>query len=317
MTANGHADDVWFAVWASGASEGSPAEILGAKAKLKMTVDVVRGGMKLRIKGQILVHNGNVYAKLDSIDGGYQDVFMSFKAMFGQNVWLRIPLTDAMFASELNEVMMPDVAAEAEAFTMTHTKTKSGNTYTLSLTPDAAVEMSDMLRTMLNAQQTGVSDDFFPFRDLANESLDMTMKVDTNAQDQYQSSTFSLEWMGGNAKMSMTGKAQRQSSPVYVEVPKNAWTMEDVEKHYNELMGIPSYEEEDWTVPMMDEGMTEDGASFDSVDTDEWWQPVEDANTPSYSDDCWNPDVSPLKKLQMQRSGECPVEDYNNRSFRR
>lgn len=314
ITAKGHADDVWFAVWASGASEGSVRNLMSSKGKVKFTFDIVRGGMKIRAKAQLLVQGGNVYVKLDSIDGGYQDVFMTFKAMFGQNVWLKLPLDDAMFASELNQAMMPDVAAEAAAFNMTHTKTKGGHTYTLTLTPEAAVEMSDMLREALGAQNAGTSDDFFPFRDLANESLDMSMKVDTNNQDVYQHSSFTLHWMGGNAEITMNGTAQRQSTPVYVEVPKNAWTMEDVEKHYNELMGVPSYEE-DWTTPTTDEGMTEDGATFDSVDTNEWWQPVDDSTT--YSEECWNPEISPLKKLQMQRSGECPIEDYNNRTFRR
>ncbi len=325
VTAKGHVDQTWFAIWANGAAEGLKSDMMTGKMKMSMTVDVVYNDFKMRAKGQVLMKDGMVYAKLDSITGAYSDLFMTFNAAFGQKLWLQIPMDPSMLEMHAGMTGMGTPEEANEMFSMTHTKFGAGHKYVLTMRPEYSQQFSDLMRDALGAQAVGQSDDFFPFRDLAYDNADFTVKVDTNAQDQFQYSSFDMHWKAGNAELTMTGNSQRQATTVYVETPKNVWTMEELEKHYNELMGIPSYEEEmmeweteegtEWEMPVEEDMM--EGSDFDTVDSDEWWEPATDGSTQYYSDECWNPELDPLKKLMMQRSGECPVEDTNNRTFRR
>ena len=96
-------------------------------------------------------------------------------------------------------------------------------------------------------------------------------------------------------------------------------TIEQVGQHVDTLMGtemLPTEMPMDNTMmtppssasspmDMMLQPSTNNGSSFDSVD-----------QQPTTSEDCSSPDLSPLQKLDMQKSGTCPVTRYYNRSFR-
>ncbi|HRH94020.1 MAG TPA: hypothetical protein PKV72_05830 [Candidatus Peribacteria bacterium] len=317
LTMKGHADQTWFTVWASGSAEGNQTEMMKMKLKSKMTVDVVHGDMKLRVKGQITMRDGSLYAKLDSVDGKYSDEFMSFSTLFGQKLWLKVPMEEAMM--EMQNGMMGMAASSADErnqmFTMEHAAFKGGHKYTLKMHPEAMGELSQSLREALGARPDGTSDDFFPFEDLADDTADLTVTVDTNSQDKFQDSKFQMDWKAGSSELSMTGTSQRTSA-VAVETPKTFWTLDELSKHFQKLSGMPSFEE-DMMMPVDDSGSMMEG-DYNSTDTDlgasdEWWQPVD---VPSDNPDCYDPDIDALKKLTMQRSGECPVTKLYNRSFR-
>lgn len=318
VTIKGHKDTTWFTVWANGSSEGSQTDLMHAKLKTKMTMDIVQGDMKVRVKGQITMKEGSLFAKLDSVDGGYSDEFMSFSALFGQKLWLKIPMEDSLM--EMQSAMMGlDPAMNADQqnqmFTLEHTKFKSGHKYTLKMLPEFMEQITQTLRDELGAQSID-SDDFFPFRELANDNADFSMTVDTNTQDQFLSSKFNFEWKAGDTAISANGSSQVQAGGVYVETPKTFWTMDDLTKHFEKISGMPSTDDMILPIDETDGMYDEYNPDDETGSTDEWWQPSTDGETQYYSDDCWNPDLAPLKKLQMQRTGECPVEDINNRTYR-
>ncbi len=317
-TIKGHKDTTWFTVWVNGSSEGVQSDLMHAKLKTKMTVDIVQGDMKVRLKGQIVMKDGSVYAKLDSIDGAYNDEFMSFSALFGQKLWLKIPMDEAMMEMQAAMLGM-DSSMTADQrndmFTLEHTLFKAGHKYTLKMQPEFMDQFTQTLRDELGAQSID-SDDFFPFRELANDNADFVVTVDTNVQDKFLDSKFTFSWKAGDTEISANGTSQVQSGGVAVETPKNFWTLDDLTKHFEKLSGMPSTD--DMILPIDEtDGMYDEYSPEDEMGaTDEWWQPSTDGETQYYSDDCWNPDLAPLKKLQMQRTGECPVEDINNRTYR-
>lgn len=320
ITAKGHAQDTWFAIWASGAAEGTKADLNAAKMHMNMTMDIVHGDMKVRAKGQIMMNKGQLYAKLDSMDGKYADAFMTFNALFGQKVWLQLPVDAEMMQMQMDPAMGMNGDEDA-MYALTSTKFKGGYKYTLTMQPIYMDQLNESFREMMGTPR-GTSDDFFPFRELANDNADFSLTVDTNAKDEFQHSSFNLSWGGGDTELMVTGSSQRQAGAVHVETPKNVWTIQDLEDHYNKLMGMPTGDEmmpvDETGGEMMEPGMTGGSSSFDTIDGttgDEWWQPVD--NMQSEDPACSDPDLSPLKKLEMQRLGECPVVRTNNSTFRR
>lgn len=261
ITAHGAREGTYVSVWANGSAQG---EGLMMNMTTKATVDIVQGDMKIRAKAELMATGGMLYARLTSVDSSYLSDFGSFSAMLKQRQWIMVPMDEAMLNEVTGGMSLTGMAEmNADAFRIQATPGKSGGTiYSVTLNPDYAANIAMMLREMLG-DETPVSSDFFPWRELA-EGLHFDMTVFTDANDKFVSSTFSLSQSSIVSSFSVSG-SEKAVGTVTVTAPKNALT---IDQFINSLSGMPSdLEIFDMPVPADEPDMMEwEDTSFDSID---------------------------------------------------
>ncbi len=307
VTAHAMSDGTYVSVWANGAEQGTDPSTMTMTTKA--TVDIVKGKLKIRAKAEIMAVNGMLYARLTSFDGTYQNAFASLSAMLKQQVWVSMPLDEAM----LDEItggnglhMTSGDPSQAEhMFQMQSKAGKNGTTvYTLSLTQDYAVTVAQLIREMLNDESSS-SDDFFPWRQLA-EGMRFESTIVTDAKDAFISSAFSLSTASTTSSLSITGTEKRLGAALNVKAPAGALTMDQALASFSDLEQdvpgsmMPTVPEEMMEPP----SMMEVEATFDSVDEE---------TTPAYSADCNDPSLTAQQLFTLQRGGFCPTTKRSTR----
>lgn len=313
VTAHAMSDGTYISVWASGTGQGrNPATM---KATTKATVDVVKGKLKIRAKAELLATDGVLYARLVSLDGSYMNAFASVSGMLKQQLWVSMPLDEAMLESLTggNGLNMTSSMDPSEADHMFHMQSKAGKNggtvYTLSLTQDFAVTLAQLIREMLN-DNSSASDDFFPWRQLA-EGMRFESTIVTDAKDAFVSSAFSLSTSSNTSSLTINGTEKRLGGSLAVKAPANAVTMDQALASFadleNDVPGSMMPEEimMQPTMPSVDvDSMVNEDATFDSVD---------EATTPTYTADCNDPSLSPQQLFTLQRGGFCPTAKKSTR----
>ena len=272
---HGHAEDVYFSVWASGSQAGTFMHP-DAKAKWKATIDVVQGAMKVRAKVQLRMFQNTVYFKLDSIDGSVDDLLGTFSWELLQKPWARMALDDGTMTdmptmeSFMGDPMMLEMLNGF--FDVTEDRFPGGKAYTL--TPSMS---------------------FLAHMDMPpGARLDLKIRVNTTNDGipNYAGITAIVEDPSEGLSMTLTAETQRSGDQVYVEVPKDAMSWEEMEWHLDSLMGggapmfpsFPMMDGEAWMPDVSDMPM-EDDWNDEMESQPEWWMPGMDAKADEY----WDP----------------------------
>lgn len=312
LEAHAHTNGAYISVWLSGNTKGG--DVLTMDMSAKATVDVVLGGLKIRTKADVIIVGDTLYVRLSSFDGTYENAFASFSTLIKQKLWIRMPVEEAML-SEMTGGTPLSVGYSydpTETNTMFHMQTSAGKNgttvYSLSLAPEYAPTLAMMIRELLN-DQSPASDDFFPWRQLA-EGLRYDGTVVLNANGGLVSSNFSLNTTSESSSLSVSGKMTPASS-FTVSAPANSVTTDELMLMFNDINtageddvmyeDTMDYMEEDSMSPAVDLDLND--STFDEID---------ESNNRN-STDCTDPELSPLKLLDLQRSGVCPVEKTTTR----
>lgn len=312
LTAHAHTNGTYVSVWLNGSGEGS--DPMSMQMSAKATVDVVHGALKIRTKAEVMIVGDMLYARMTSMDGTYQNAFASISGMLKQKQWIRMPVEEAMISEMTGGTPLSvgydyDPAQTDGMFVMQTSAGKNGTTvHSLSLSPDYAPQLAMMIREILN-DQSPASDDFFPWRQLA-EGLRYEGQVITNASGKLVSSWFELSTSSTTSSLSVSGKAS-PAGKITLSAPANSITVDEAMMMFGDLNDDMAMEEEyEYESDMMpvetedDMLFLEDGTTFDFVD---------DATSSFPSADCSDPDMTPGKLLDLQRSGVCPVQKATTR----
>lgn len=306
MTVHGASQGTYVTLWANGASEGITPDT--TKLRSTATLDVVQGDMKMRAKGEVLVADNMLYAKLNSVNGTLSNTFGSFVLSGYQKQWLSLPFSEGV-SPLLSQVVALDIAsidaANADTmYTLQHTMSNGINVYSLNLSLDYAPKLSQSLREMLGDTQP-TSSDFFPWRELA-EGIHYALVIRTDAQDRFLSSDLTLSTSGTSSTYNATVTEKALNGMVSVSVPKNVINVA-------ELMGM--------VFPSGESMMMNDLPAVDDMMMDTSHQMVDEsvpATEPSlhfYGVDsaCTDSSLDALTLVSLQRSGVCPVEKISTR----
>ncbi len=311
MSVHSQQKSTYVSVWANGASEGTTPEAM--KLRTNATVDVVQGDMKVRAKGEVLVLDGSLFLKLNALQGNYTSAFGSFAINGYQKQWLTIPFNGEI-SPLLSESVTLDLgsidAGNADAmYTLQHVMSNGINIYTLNLAPDYAPELALKLRSMLGDTEP-VSNDFFPWRELA-EGIHYELIIRTDSKDRFLSSTLTLNTGTKDANYSATISEKAMAGSMSISRPAKAVNIEEVLG-----MVLPSNfaDDMDTSSVMEENSLAEDGATFDSVET-EVSTPTETMSN-EVDPACVDPSLTALSLLSLQRSGVCPVGKISTRFVR-
>lgn len=301
-------NETYVSIWANGSMQGiNPSDM---QLTTKATVDVVSGDMKIRAKGEVMVVDGMIYLKLSSVDGSMSSDVATVSGKLVQHKWVKMPFDATGIDITQNPAFSltdADLSNPENTFAMTSAVTSNGGTtYTLSLKPDAAAQLALAIREMLN-DTSSVSDDFFPWRDLA-EGMHFEMVVKTDSKDVFAGTTYTMSTRGKQSSFELSG-SEKPTAALSLKAPTNAVSISELEMMFSSdvpsylgepMMDDESMDEESMEPTMDEEPMTWDTGSFDILD---------DGTLSS----CDDPSLDPMKKLMMQRDGSCPVNKATTR----
>jgi len=231
------------------------------------------------------------------MDTSMKHALASFSGNLQQHVWLEMP-TDLMAQNLLQNLTLAAAEEIDDTFDMTSEASKNGVTYTLTLTPSAAMETAVAIRELLH-DESSVSDDFFPWEALA-KSIDFSMVVTTDANDTILNQSLTLHKKGANSSFSFTS-TEKPTPAVTLKAPAGSMSLDEIGSFFGQSTptyeeDITSYDENEWTD---DETMSD----FDVVDD-------------GISASCEDPSISALQMLSLQRDGTCPVQKTPTRYTR-
>lgn len=305
--AHGRMDKTYFSIWSSGGQEGNDVGTM--KMRMRATFDMARDAMKLRAKFQLVLKSGVVYFKLDSIESSFDNQLGSLFGSLKQKRWIKVPLDEGEIA-QWNDIMHSDneyMASVNELLQMSHSRTAQGHAYTLTLTPEAKENFAGVLQALVSQ----AADELMPFTDSQmDQSVDMTIKVDTNAQDRILFTNFKMWMKNPMIEVNMKSTMQAQAGTVYVETPKDAVNVEEFTDILMRDLGSMS---SDFNADSMDMEPFSDDTDTDMGDTGDYtdFNSIEDtwfSGSGNYSAECSDPNISAAKLMSMQRNGECPIE---------
>lgn len=294
-------DETYVSVWANGSMQGVNPEDL--QLMTKVTLDVVSGDFKIRAKGEVMAVSGMLYLKLASVDGSMQSDFATLSAKLVQHKWLKTGLDTGSLDLVQNPVLgMSGNDTEADdTFSMATKADANGTTYTLTLKPDAAAQLALMIRELLNDTDS-VSDDFFPWRDLA-EGMRFEMIVKTDAKDAFAGSSYSMSTKGTNSAFTLTG-TEKPTSALNLKAPADAMTFDQLAP----LFGSPMYFDGS-ADEMMEPIMELDEDMFDSSYVPGTFDMLDDDTLSS----CDDPAIDGAMLVMLQREGSCPITRASTR----
>ena len=290
-------DNTYVSVWANGSMQGTNP--MDMQMLTKTTVDLVSGDFKIRAKGELMAVDGTLYVKLTSLDGSMTSDVATLTGNVRQHKWLKASMDMDMIEFAQNPVfsMSGDMTHADDTFNMT----ANGRTYTLTLKPDAAAKLALMIRELLNDTDS-VSDDFFPWRDVA-EGMRFEMVVKTDAKDAFSGSSYSISTKGAGSAFTLTA-TEKPTAALNLKAPADAVTFDELVPLFgrsyledsSEMMMEPADVELEEEV--IDSSYEPD--DFDMLDNDTF-------------SSCNDPSIDGAKLVMMQREGICPIQKASTR----
>jgi hypothetical protein len=304
---HGHKGDTYFAAWMSGSASAwnTPSQ---TKLWGKMTVDVVRGVFKLRGKLEMIVTDGRVFVKLDSVDVSMADTVLAMSAELNQKKWVEVPMDDEMLKQWQDAASLTPQNTElvGGALEMTQTMNGANRIYKLSLQP----EVMGQFKTMVSEMFSG-----YGMADLPDAIVEFGMTAEMTAGDAFVGSSAKIRVLSGDFEMTVTGNEKRLGTMAAVNIPADYLTSDQFEAYITSLgMGMMPFGD--------DMGMSDD---MMTMPEDEWTDTaLPEATNPTFetiepqSEESWDPrctdeETSPLLLLSLQRTGECPTVKPNTR----
>jgi hypothetical protein len=238
----------YVSAWMNGKMEGT--EYPEAKLSAQVTVDVAdtESHMKGRFKGAIMILDGQLYAKLDSMEGTFEDDVLLGTVRLATKKWINFPVDADMVEEIQNAIHQTGDPAEADDhFTMVRTPYQYGSSYTLTMNPED------------------------------EEITSLQIKVDTDYKDAVQVSKVTFEGTAGDFAITGQAKAERMKTPLTLTAPADSVSFEWLMDHLSAINpddifnGSDAFEEDIW--------------SEDEEGDDEWVDIEDDEDMPMDDED--------------------------------
>ncbi len=207
-------DDTYVSLWIKGEQEAQN-DMAAMKAKGVIAVDVhsMQNGavVDAKLRTEYRVARGMLYVKLTNLEGTLDNPLTVFGANMKLKDWVGMDLQQladdgvnlAALQSdpETRSMMLESLDA---MLSMTSTKTPSGMSYALQLNPESS---TDVRR--------------------AFEGIDLSIKEDTNANDEFRFLRFSVTATSDSFELNVNGSMTDMPHSVQVEVPTTSRTWEE------------------------------------------------------------------------------------------
>lgn len=197
VTVHGHAEKIWFSAWISGVREG--LDPLTMKANFKATMDIDFGTGKIRAKLEVRMKDGTMWARLESVEGNWDNEAFSSTLNFFQKKWIEFPLKDLEISEE----------DSYEFFDNFFTMERAGTHYELRL-------KREMYREIM---------DSFP---LALRSLRAQIDIDTTNDDRIRKMQADMSAHGSDVAFTLTATMESTGS-VTVDAPDESVNFQDIQ----------------------------------------------------------------------------------------
>lgn len=208
---------MFISAWLKGQIEG--VEYADAKINAQVTVDIedTANHVKGRFKGSIMILDGLLYAKLDSMEGTFEDDVLLGTIRLATKKWINFPVDAATVADIQDAIRQSGDPSEADdRFTLARTPYQYGSSYTLTL-------KSDVDATIKNLE----------------------IKVDTDYKDVVQVSKLTFEGTAGDFAINGQAKAERMKTPLSFQAPVDAVSMDWLIQHLSSLNPETLFQGED------------------------------------------------------------------------
>jgi hypothetical protein len=297
--------EFFASAWLKGSVEGKDPDTV--KMDAQATVDVSVMGTVIRGKFSVRAVNGTAYVHLDSVTGDYQNDEVKVAANAIGKKWYAIPMTMAdMRMSEAQRTLLLRNVADA-LFQMTRATEGKAGVYSLTLRPDAATALQQVLGQSVPSEGDALPmmslDDATALQEILS-SANFHMKVNTGKNDVPASVKVYLSAAQDGVQFALQGTSTVRAKAVTVTVPAGAV---DLEKQMA-TWGVPMD-----LVPNMDHSWSDSSSSEDVWSDD--GSGSSDSSSRGMSEPAACDGLTPAQKLQALRHGECGLEKVSPRSL--
>lgn len=275
-------DVVRFFGQVRGMSEGLTPKDIKSSLHADITATTSEGDIKGAV--DMMAYREKLYVRLTDVAVKVKDTtitddtFLSSLGLF-QNRWFVLDLAEVptegleeIYTSSDDFNLTPEqwkqtLAIVADAmFSLEHTRFQTGNSYLLTLKPDAWAEALTSAINGLDAVNPDVADmlsseDILPVlsttADVYANALTVRAKVDTTNEGDFRFAriyaTLNLPDESDPVSLAIEGTLEHRLKPVYLDLPKITEPLESVLGDFFSLPETPSEEfppfEDDWTTP--------------------------------------------------------------------
>lgn len=327
-------EDVYTSAWVNGSAEGRTPETL--KAKFNATVDMHESGVTMRSRFEATIYNEVVYLRLKSFEGDSVFDISSPEANSLIGKWIAVPIDpaslsdthdyaeaiamvqemtgdDSMTVEDLNEIGKNILDS---MLTMEKKQFTGGYAFSIKLRPDFLVSLMATMSSVFPDFPVAQDDlQAMAAQSLVNEMVNLHIKVDTNSAGEFLYAKFylSINPPDDSMTMVMEGKTVAQDTPVYIDVPKEHLSLEELASLLSAIdptmpMLTPNtWEEDDWgtaSEPTTRVRRTTRGGSRAI-------SPRVPARRSYTTTTSWDPRCSSANSVQytfLMRKGLCPAE---------
>ncbi len=242
---HGNSGTAYVSAWMNGAMQG--ATVADSKVSAQMTIDMEDSlnHIKGRVKGSVMVLDGRFYAKLDSMEGTFEDDVMLGSIRFLTKKWIAFPAEEEMIDAiqeMINQTGDPSVADDL--YTMTRVPYAYGNSYVLTVKNGADVP--------------------FP---------SMEIKIDTDYKDVVQVSQINIagtaEAFARNSSFKGSIKTERMRTPFNLSAPADTISFDALMNHVSDIDPSDIF-------PAAENPFEVEGDDWSDDEEDEWIQMMEE-----------------------------------------
>ncbi len=208
---HGNSGTTYMSAWMNGAMQG--VNVADAKVSAQMTIDMedTVHHMKGRVKGSVMVLHGRFYAKLDSMEGTFEDDVMLGSIRFLTKKWIAFPAEEEMIDAIQEIINQTGDPSEADdLYTMTRVPYAYGNSYVLTVKNGADVP--------------------FP---------SMEIKIDTDYKDKVQVSQITIagtaDAFDRNSQFKGSIKTERMRTPFTLSAPADTISFDALMNHMSDI----------------------------------------------------------------------------------
>lgn len=280
---HGHYQDYWLSAWILGSGQETEGH---SRSTAKITVDFASNDNTVRGKLQTRMLEKKMYLLIESVSGKLENEIAKAIVEVTGKRWIVSDVAETE-ADAIADGMERDMLADALRVDSVQTDSVGNTLYTLTLTRDAAREMSKSLREMASGYvENGVT-----------PRTNITLKITLDRNDMLIKAAADVTVETGPAGLNATFAVTRRSSNVSVTAPANAV---DALSLYN---GIFQPMMPEWEMPQEFDEDQDWNMELNSDWENAWEMPAVEPSAPTCT-------------LSDMRLGNCTVERVSRRQLR-
>ena len=238
----------FISAWVNGMMQGNSYPDARFSANITVDLEDAVSHLKGRFKGSVMLVDAQVFMKVDSIEGTFEDDALLGKVSVAIKQWINIPV-DPEAAMQLQDIFMQTTGSPAmadELYTIEHIPYQYGNSYVLTLRPETI-------------DQLGLGD----MGSAAAQS--MQIKVDTNYKDEVQVTQLTFDTSFDGFTMHGESKMEKMKTQMKVTAPATVVSFDMLLQHLSSIESSSFLDAEDLfpDFPMdMEEGNDDAGTAM-------------------------------------------------------